>query len=327
MIFAVNREKGELQEVQEQRFAALDVLERSDFQEWVVNRPEILGEKLLVIGAEYAKFEETRDRLDVLALDPEGKLVVIELKRDEADDTTDLQAIKYASYCATLTATEIQRDYRKFWNGRGRDLSPEEVGQEFKDFLSGDGELTITDEGWASFGLDDRPRILLAAGSFGIQVTAPVMWLIEEYDLDITCVELRAYHHDGELLLNPRQVIPVQEAEEYMTRRRQKQKKQSDTRRRKRGVEVLLERGVLTDGDVVVFDKEKLPVREEWERDPGEDFWKAEVTGKMGRSNNFQWRHDGQEYSATGMAQALLQTLTGDDPGTLHGYRYWRHPE
>jgi hypothetical protein len=42
------------------------------------------------------------------------RLVVVELKRDEADATTDLQALKYASYCATLTAGEIQRDYRSF---------------------------------------------------------------------------------------------------------------------------------------------------------------------------------------------------------------------
>lgn len=84
----------------------------------MIENPEILGEELLVIQSEYANFEETSDRLDVLALDPEGKLMVVELKRDEADDTTDLQAIKYASYCATLTAEEVQKEYRTFWNGR-----------------------------------------------------------------------------------------------------------------------------------------------------------------------------------------------------------------
>ena len=114
MIFSVDPEQSELETIEEQSFADLNVLERRDFQEWVVTRPEVLGEKLRVIQSEYSKFAETRDRLDILAIDTDGKLVVVELKRDKADDTTDLQAIKYASYCATLTAEEVQRDYRSF---------------------------------------------------------------------------------------------------------------------------------------------------------------------------------------------------------------------
>jgi hypothetical protein len=328
MIFSVDREGGKLRQVQEQSFTDLNVLERPDFQEWVVANPEILGEELLVIQSEYSKFEETRDRLDVLALDADGKLVVVELKRDEADATTDLQAIKYASYCATLTAEEIQRDYRSFWNGRGQDLSPEEVGEHFAEFLDEtlDGEVPTTDEGWAAFELDDKPRILLAAGSFGIQVTAPVMWLIEEYDVDITCVTIHAHEHNGELLLSTRQVIPIQEAEEYMTERRAKQEKQSSGGRRKRAVKVLLERGVLIPGEDVVLSEETLPT-DGHDREPGDDFWRAEVTGKTGRSDNFRWLYDDQEYSATGLSKAAVEELTGDKPGSLNGNKYLCHPE
>lgn len=92
----------------------MGVLERQDLQEWTIEQPRILGEDLLIITSEYANFQDTRDRPDLLALDTSGKLVVIELKRDRADRTTDLQAIKYASYCATLTAEDIQKDYREF---------------------------------------------------------------------------------------------------------------------------------------------------------------------------------------------------------------------
>jgi hypothetical protein len=53
-------------------------------------------------------------------------------------------------------------------------------------------------------------------------VTAPIMWLIEVHDVDITCVTMHAHEHNGELLLSTRQVIPIQEAEEYMTKRREK---------------------------------------------------------------------------------------------------------
>jgi len=100
-----------------------------------------------VITSEYAGFEDTLDRLDVLALDRVGKLVVIELKRDRADKTTDLQGLKYAGFCSTLTAEDIQELYRKFHDRRNEDdLSPEEVGERFAEFLETDEAATI-DEG------------------------------------------------------------------------------------------------------------------------------------------------------------------------------------
>jgi hypothetical protein len=325
-MFAVDQDRDELRQVREQSFSDLGVLERPDFQEWIVERPSVLGEEFLVIQSEYSKFADTRDRLDLLALDREGRLVVVELKRDEADDTTDLQAIKYASYCATLTAEEIQQDHRSFWKGRGEELSPEEVGRRFVEFLDEgiDGEVPITEEGWAAFDLDDKPRILLVAGSFGIQVTAPVMWLIEEYDLDIMCVTIHAYRHEGEVLLDARQVIPVPEAEEYMTRRREKQEKQS-RQRRKRAIKVLLDCGVLVSGDVVRLNEEQLP--QEPDEEVGGEFYKAEVTGKTGRSDNFRWLYDGEEHSATGLAKTVVEKITGDRPGSLNGYKYLLHPE
>lgn len=113
-----------------------------------------------------------------MALDDEGKLVVAELKRDTADRTTDLQALKYASYSATLTARDIQKEYRRFWSDRLNDpLTPEAVGDEFATFIGKhtDEEIPRSDDGWAEFELDNQPRIVLAAGQFGIEITSPVM--------------------------------------------------------------------------------------------------------------------------------------------------------
>ena len=231
MLFSVE-EGGTLEGLEEQDLADLGFHERPDLQEWAIEQPRILGEELLVITSEYANFEDTRDRLDILALDEAGKLVVVELKRDRADRTTDLQAIKYASYCATLTAEDIQKDYREFWSNRNEtELTPKDVGQTFADFLTDVDDLTTSSEGWTEFELDQKPRIVLAAGSFGTKITAPVMWLIEEYGMDITCRRIEAYEHQGRVLLNSQQVIPVAEAEEYMTKRREKQEKQQQRSR------------------------------------------------------------------------------------------------
>jgi hypothetical protein len=330
MIFSVDRDAKALRPISEQSLSSLNVRERTDLQEWIIDRPDILGEDLLIIQAEYGQFEETRDRLDLLALDPNGKLVVIELKLDEADDTTDLQAIKYASYCATLTFKEIQQDYRSFRKSRGNTLTPEEVGQTFEEFLEDAAEeMTITEEGWASFTLDDKPRVILVAGSFNVRVTAPVVWLIEEYEMDITCVTVQSYVHDGELLLSARRVIPIQEAESYMTRRRAKQEQQRQTDRRKRAVEALLDRGLLEEGDIVELDIERLNHfgdAERWE-EVGQDFCRAEVTGRTGRSNNFVWLKDGDPRSASGLVKSAIQAITGERPRGINGYKYLIHPD
>ena len=304
---------------------------RGDLQEWAIEDPRILGEELLVIASEYQNFEQTRNRLDILALDPTGQLVVAELKRDKADATTDLQAIKYASYCATLTARDIQKDYRQFWNNRNEsDLSPEEVGEVFASFLKELEEIEIefADEGWADFDLNDKPRIVLVAGSFGIEVTAPATWLIEEYGMDITCTRVQAYEHGGSFLLNSQQVLPVPEAEEYMARRREKQEQQQQTDRRRAAIHVLLENGVLIRDDIVDFSEQQKPPEDEWLFEPADTFWQARVTGDTGRSNNAEWLHDGEVYSFTGLAKEVLRQLVDRSPEkALNGYKYWCHPE
>lgn len=327
MIFSVDDHTDQLTALESKGFAELAILERQDLEEWAVNEPRVLGEELLVIASEYSNFDETRDRLDILALDQNGKLVVVELKRDHADTTTDLQAIKYASYCATLTAEDIQRDYRNYWSDDDERLTPEAVGEAFATFLTTDTtEILTTDDGWADFELDDQPRILLAAGDFGIEVTAPVMWLTEEYDLDITCVRLQPYEHDGHIFLDSQQVIPVSEAEEYMTRRREKADKQSEGGQRRRAITVLLNRGVLETGDIVEFDAEAKPSEADWVIDPSDEFWRAEVTGENGMSDNIRWLHDGDTYSFSGLTGTLFEELTGDRPGSINGNKYWRHP-
>ncbi len=80
----------------------MGVWERNHMEEWISKCPKILGEELLIITTEYDKFDKTSNRLDILAVDNDGKLVVIELKRDMANKFTDLQAIHYAAYISTI---------------------------------------------------------------------------------------------------------------------------------------------------------------------------------------------------------------------------------
>jgi hypothetical protein len=42
-------------------------------EEWLVANPELAGEPLLILGSQLAEFAEDKDRLDVLAVDNQGR--------------------------------------------------------------------------------------------------------------------------------------------------------------------------------------------------------------------------------------------------------------
>ena len=73
-------------------FSAEGVRERQDLQRILRFQIEVLDPDLLVIAEEYGDWEESRRRIDLLALDRNANLVVIELKRTEDGGHMELQA-------------------------------------------------------------------------------------------------------------------------------------------------------------------------------------------------------------------------------------------
>ena len=103
MIFVVSDNLGEIERIESGSFVTLKVWERTHIQEWIRSHPEILGEDLLIVSMEFDRFKGSRDRLDLLAVDRQGKLVVVELKRSSFADYADLQSIRYAAMVSTMT--------------------------------------------------------------------------------------------------------------------------------------------------------------------------------------------------------------------------------
>lgn len=96
------------------RYSQLGYTEDHHLQEWIANQPDALGEELLVIQKEFAGFEDTRERLDLLAIDKKGGLVVIENKLDDSGKDVVWQSLKYASYCSTLTNSQIAEIFQQY---------------------------------------------------------------------------------------------------------------------------------------------------------------------------------------------------------------------
>lgn len=87
--------------------------ERHNLQEWIAKEPSSLGEELLIIQKEFDGFADTRERLDLLAIDKNGNLVIIENKLDDSGRDVTWQAIKYASYCSGLSKGDVIEIYHR----------------------------------------------------------------------------------------------------------------------------------------------------------------------------------------------------------------------
>lgn len=92
-MYRLNTKDNVLEKIQETSFKENNIMERNNIEEWIRKDPSILGEDLMIIAHEYDKFE-VNERLDLLALDKEGSLVIIEVKRDNTGGNVDFQALK-----------------------------------------------------------------------------------------------------------------------------------------------------------------------------------------------------------------------------------------
>jgi RecB family endonuclease NucS len=86
----------------ETTFSSAGVHERRDLQRLLRGHIEVIAPDTLVIDEEFGDWEDSRLRIDLLAIDKNGKLVVVELKRTEDGGHMELQSIRYASMVSTL---------------------------------------------------------------------------------------------------------------------------------------------------------------------------------------------------------------------------------
>ena len=156
-LFRINPKNRESEKITEVDFARLGFQERRDIQEWVAANPGILDDGLLIIGKEFSGFDRTNERLDLLAVDEDGRLVVIiELKRDHSGADAHWQAIKYASYLHRASREDIIRMFADY-----ADISETEAVDELLQHLGAD-DLN---------GLNNDQRIILASHRFAPEVT------------------------------------------------------------------------------------------------------------------------------------------------------------
>ncbi|EEW0657639.1 DUF4268 domain-containing protein (plasmid) [Escherichia coli] len=215
-MFTVNHQTNRISPVKTKRFSELGFTERKNLQEWLAHEPSALGEELLIIQKEFDGFDDTRERLDLLALDKDGNLVIIENKLDDSGRDVVWQALKYASYCASLTKAQIVEIYQQYLDRyepvTGEvDLlnAPASASARICEFL----DAPDLDE--LKLNLGNSQRIMLVAANFRKEVTSTALWLLGQ-GISIACFKITPYSLGEQLLINIDQIIPTPEAKELM---------------------------------------------------------------------------------------------------------------
>ncbi len=212
-MYSINRENNDIDQVEPISFKDAGFKERQHLQEWIAKTPNCLGEELLIIQKEFEGFEDTKERLDLLALDKQGNLVIIENKLDDTGRDVVWQALKYVSYCSGLTTQDIEQIFEEY-------LSKINSSGSAKDLLS---EFFNDEEYGDLLNIGYSQRTILVAGKYRKEVTSTVMWLLNN-GINVTCFKVTPYQFNNDVLLDFKQIIPLEEAEDYMIKIAEKQK-------------------------------------------------------------------------------------------------------
>lgn len=204
-MFRINKEKNIVESLEQPKFSELGFKERENLQEWICHNPEMFGEDLLIIQKEFDGFNETRERLDLLALDKEGNLVIIENKLDDTGRDVVWQALKYASYCSTLTKEEIIRIFQDYLD---KYQSGDKSEDNLQHFFDSELKEIILNSGLSQ-------RLFFVANEYRKEVTSTALWLINN-GLQIQCFKVTPFTFRDESFLNMEQIIPSPESKDFM---------------------------------------------------------------------------------------------------------------
>ncbi len=215
-------------------------------------------ESMLIVGRQVQNVKCSRS--DLTAVDNDGNLVLIEVKRDRKDivsrrEAFEFQAIRYAAGYATIETPDdlvkkvyvpyIERYQQEFDIG---ELTSYEFGTRKL------GEFLQENEAGKSF--NERQRIILVASDFDEETLSAVAWL-NSNNVDISCYKLTPYKLEEQLYLQVEKVLPLENYEDYYVNLLERPLglpagKRKVTRRSLPKIDALLEWGAVKAGDTLV---------------------------------------------------------------------------
>jgi hypothetical protein len=205
-MFQIDKANNRIKRLDKKKFTELGFTERAHLQEWLANEPMVFGEDLLIIQKEFDGFDETNERLDLLALDKDANLVIIENKLDDSGRDVVWQALKYASYSSTLKKNQIVEIFQLYLDKNCRGGEAQKLICDFLE-MPDLSELVINS--------GNNQRLIFVAAQFRKEVTSTVLWLMT-HNIRLQCFKATPYALGDELFLQIEQIIPTPEAAEFM---------------------------------------------------------------------------------------------------------------
>jgi hypothetical protein len=152
-------------------------------EEMIVAAPAILSDEWMLIGQQ----EPTGlgGRTDLLAIAPDGSLVLVELKRNRTPREVVAQALDYASWVEGLRADEIAAIYGRFAPGRSL----------WDDFRARFGH-ELDEES-----LNQSHQVVIVAASLD-DSTERIVAYLSRRDVPINVLFFQVYQHSGEQFLS-----------------------------------------------------------------------------------------------------------------------------
>ena len=297
--------------------------ERADLQEWVRANPEILGDSIKIVTFEFGEWQArdrgAADRLDLLGIDGDGRLVVAELKRGPAPDTVEMQAIKHAAFASRFTPdTLAQRHAEYLSNAEDTPTSDDEASVLLEQHVGRELDLDLL----------SQPRIVLVAASFPPQVTASAVWLTE-MGISVTLVEFNAYQTEHGTVLTVSQTWPLASVEDFTVSPRETTRRKADEQKRRRretnAVIRLINEGTLEDDERLTLNVNALPVpaREGVSAWVAENPTRGQATWQNDQSAALVWALDDKARTPTGLAREIIEQATGERRDGFSGPRAW----
>ncbi|WP_082761295.1 hypothetical protein [Clostridium sp. ATCC 25772] len=218
-------------------------------------------ETLLVVGKQVTNKENGRS--DLTAVDENGNVVLIEIKRDAQDivqrkEAFEFQAIRYAaSYAKIKTSDDLVDKIFASYIEKYRDefelgdlTACEKASRILNDFLEKNNSLKT---------FNSKQRIILIASSFDKQTLSAVAWLIEN-GVDISCFQLSPMKIGQEYFIDINRILPPPSLEDFYvevdSKTVSKYKSKNDTsitRTILPGTDKLFQWGIIKSGNILVI--------------------------------------------------------------------------
>lgn len=208
MLFQLIREReGASFTPLKKRPASKLAIKEKDLENWMANNENLLfeGEEVLV----FAQSVQGRSMGDILALDSEGHLVIVEIKRDWSDRTTVGQLLEYAAGMSEHTYDILEKLHQTYWKKYKH-------GEDYKELISRFRDLIDDQEARK----DDIPkptkghRVCIVAPESDDGLRRIIEWL-REYGVPISFIPFSLYSDSddppSQILLEIEQLPKVQQ--------------------------------------------------------------------------------------------------------------------